>query len=75
MSVFTRIFGRQAPRAVPSSPALSTLAFEMRQRSLDANAGGRRGASFGTFGNTNAEVGANAEIVARRAAYLAVNNP
>ena len=44
-------------------------------RSLDGATGGRRGAPIGNFGNVNAEVGASAEIVARRAAYLAANNP
>lgn len=72
MTIFQKIFGRQAPQATSiTRSALSSVA----HRSLDGAAGGRRGAPLGTFGNTNSEVGASAEIVARRAAYLAQNNP
>lgn len=44
------------------------------RRSLDAATGGRRGSGISSFGPVNFEVSAAAEIVARRAAYLAANN-
>lgn len=46
-----------------------------RTRSFDGATGGRRGLGMGSFGPINAEVGAAAEVVARRAKYLAANNP
>lgn len=74
MSIFDRIFGRSAPHGdVPISPPFA--AASEFHRSVDGATGARRGASLGSFGNTNAEIGASAEIVARRAAYLAANNP
>lgn len=74
MSFFNRILGRKAPQGVTSSIRPSTDAPEF-SRSLDGATGGRRGAPLGHFHNVNAEVGAGAHLVSRRAAYLATNNP
>ncbi len=74
MSLIQRVFGRSAPRPGAATSASSPAASESR-RSLDGATVARRGASLGSFGSTNAEIGASAEVVARRAAYLAQNNP
>lgn len=71
MSILQRIFGLAAPHGKSSSRL--TRQGDGR-RSLDGATGGRRGAPLGHFHNANAEIGASAEIVARRAAYLAQNN-
>lgn len=46
-----------------------------RVRSFDGATGGRRGSGMGSFGPINSEVGAGAEVLARRAKYLVANNP
>ncbi|MGR3464080.1 phage portal protein [Limimaricola sp.] len=45
------------------------------RRSIDAASGGRRGSGLAFFGPINSETAAGSEIVGRRGAYLAVNNP
>jgi hypothetical protein len=47
----------------------------LRVRPFDAAAGGRRWQGVQTFGNVNAEIGAAAGPVRRRASYYARNNP
>ena len=47
----------------------------LRRRRFDAAAGGRRWQGVQTFGNVNAEIGAAAGPVRRRASYYARNNP
>src|SRR5207249_8436036 len=47
----------------------------LRARRFDAAAGGRRWQGVQTFGQVNAEIGAAAGPVRRRASYYARNNP
>jgi lambda family phage portal protein len=47
----------------------------LRTRRLDAASGGRRWSGVQSFGNVNAEIGAAAGPVRRRASYYARNNP
>ncbi|MEM0978422.1 MAG: phage portal protein [Pseudomonadota bacterium] len=73
MSFVSRILGRIAPHANSSIAQFSHVGGF--RRSIDGATGGRRGNPIAVFGDVNTEVSASAELVARRARYLAKNNP
>lgn len=68
---FARLLRRQPAAQAPAQRSAS----EAFHRSFDAATGGRRAGSLGTFGSVQAETSAASPLVARRAAYLAANNP